>query len=218
MPDPSNTSSETPIQPVAQDPAAVAHVAAAPDGQTPAPVVSDPAAAALAAVALPTADPAAAKPTQGQAVTPTVPDTYDIKLPPGFELHPSTLPALTPTFKELGLSNDAANKLTSTFINFVNKQAVENSQADLAVMMKDPELGGLNYGRTSAHVNAALAAFTEPTFRKLLATKGLDNNLEFVRVFERIGRAMTGDTPVRGTPTGAEAMSQADRVYGRSKA
>lgn len=216
MSDPIQTPSENSNQPVAQEPAAAAPIAAAPpEGQPSVQPASDPAAAALAAAALPaTTDLAAAKPLEGQPA-PTIPDAYSIQTPAGVELNSSVIQALTPTFKDLKLSNEAANKLTTTFIEFAASEAKANSQRDMDALMKDPEVGGMNYGRTTARVDAALRAFTEPSFRVLLETKGLANNLEFVRVFERIGRAMTADTSARGSPTGAQELSTADKIYGR---
>lgn len=89
-------------------------------------------------------------------------------------------------------------------------------ERDLEVTMKDPEIGGMNYGRTQAQVNAALAAFTDTEFRQFVAKAGIANRLEFVRVFARIGKAMQGDTPARGGPDGMPATSRAERMYGKT--
>lgn len=106
--------------------------------------------------------------------------------------------------------------VAESFIEYQTKLPAMMLERDLEVTMKDPGLGGLNYGRTQGLVNNALAAYTTPEFRSLLEKTGLANNLEFVRAFERIGRDMAGDTPARGSPDGAPQLSRADRMYGKT--
>lgn len=84
---------------------------------------------------------------------------------------------------------------------------------DLEVTMKDPELGQLNWGKTQGMVNEALGAFTTPQFRQKLERWGIANDVEFVRVFASIGKAMRGDNPERGSPSSVSDESMADRMY-----
>ena len=55
---------------------------------------------------------------------PAVPEKYDFKAPEGQTLDPAVIEKATPIFKELGLSNDAAQKL----VDFYNAQAREGKQ------------------------------------------------------------------------------------------
>jgi hypothetical protein len=167
------------------------------------------------------ADAAAAKAAADQAAAATVPETYDIALPKpmldqGLKLDPDLLPALTPALKKAGLTQTQLQTVAESFIEFQGKLPARMLERDLQETMKDPEIGGLNYGRTQGHVNAALTVFTTPEFRTLLGRTGLANNLEFVRVFERIGKALGGDTAARGSPDGAPALSRAERMYGKT--
>ena len=118
-----------------------------------------------------------------------------------------------PILKDAKLSKAAGEKLVSTFLDFQKAAPARALARDLEVTMKDPVLGGMNWGKTSGYVQDALTAFTTPEFRSQLERWGVANNLEFVRVFASIGRAMRGDTPSRGQPDAAPEESVADRMY-----
>jgi hypothetical protein len=132
------------------------------------------------------------------------------------QIDPALVPALTPALKKAGLTQAQLQTVADSFLEFQAKTPARLLERDLEVTMKDPDIGGLNYGRTQGHVTAALNAFTHPEFRTLLAKSGLANNLEFVRVFERIGKAMHGDTPARGSPDGAPPLTTAEKLYGKT--
>lgn len=229
MADPVKTSSETPNEPAVETPAP----AATPVAPTPAvPPVTPPATETPAAPAAPVVDPAAPAappeaPKAPEAAAPeappasTVPETYDIALPKvladqGLKVDAALIPALTPALKKAGMTQQQLQTVAESFIEYQSKIPAMMLERDLAVTMKDPQIGGLNYGRTQGLVNSALAAYTTPEFRTLLAQTGLANNLEFVRVFERIGRDMSGDAPARGSPDGAPQLSRAERMYGKT--
>jgi hypothetical protein len=220
--DSSQATSQTPSQPATSDTAAVA---TAPTTSEPvAPAKVDTPAAPIAAtpeVKPPeTKAPDAAKPPD--AAAPIIPETYtlpEIKDAQGkaIALNPEIMPVMAPAFKAAGLTQDKANELVKTFVAYQQTLPAKMLARDMEVTMKDPELGQLNWGKTQGMVNEALGAFTTPEFRQKLERWGIANDLEFVRVFAAIGRAMRGDTPARGQPTSASELSQADRIYGRAK-
>jgi hypothetical protein len=181
-----------------------------PAGADPAAAVpADPNAPKLGADGKPVAD--AAQPAAG------IPEAYVFPTIEGVELRSEALTAMSPAFKEAGLTQAQVDTLAKTFVTYQQSLAPAMLQADLEVTMKDKSLGGMNWGRTQGYVNDALAGFTTKEFRQQLEKWGIANNLEFVRVFERIGKAMRGDTPGKGAPTSANEESTADRIYGRAK-
>lgn len=130
---------------------------------------------------------------------------------------PAIAAALSPAFKAAGLTQDKVDGIVSTFLEFQAGLPARMLAHDLEVTMKDPEIGGLNWGKTQGMINEALAAFTTPEFRSKLERWGIGNDLEFVRVFASIGKAMRGDSPTRGHPSTIEPESRADRMYGRAQ-
>lgn len=225
--DSSQATSQTSSQPAVSDQGTVAAAAAQPapaaapvpgPAAAPAKIETPAAAAPVAPEPKPAAD--AAKPPI--AAAPVVPETYslpEIKDSAGkaIALNSELIPVMAPAFKAAGLTQDAVNGLVKSFVDYQAQLPQKLLARDLEVTMKDPDLGGMNWGKTQGAVNEALAAFTTPEFRQKLERWGIANDLEFVRVFASVGRAMRGDVAVRGAPSTAGEESQADRIYGRAK-
>jgi hypothetical protein len=208
MTDSTQVTSETQTQPATSATESTATAAAAPGSTS----------SAAPTETTATTAPAATSATSAAAAPPPVePEVqYAIKAPEGVQIDPALLPALLPALKAQKLTADQLQGVAEAFIGFQKDAPQRMLAADLAVTMKDPELGGMNYARTQGFVNTALNAFTDPQFRKELQSMGIANRLSLVRVFERIGRAMSADTPVRSQPDAARSESRAERMYGRS--
>lgn len=121
---------------------------------------------------------------------------------------------MLPAFKEAGITQAQLDKLLPAFVQFQMAQPAAMLARDMDTIKADPELGGMNWGKTQGLVNDALQGFTTPEFRQKLERWGIANDLEFVRFVAKVGRAMQGDTPARGQPTGAEPTTRAQRMYG----
>lgn len=124
---------------------------------------------------------------------------------------------MTSAFKAANLTQAQLNSILPAFLEYQRGQPARMLAADVETLKKDPELGMMNFGKTQGLVNDALAAFTTPQFRQKLERWGIANDLEFVRVFAAVGKAMRGDTPASGQPNTAGDESLADRIYGRAK-
>lgn len=224
MSDSTQPTSQTPSQPSAAAPAPAASpepVAAPASPDTPTTASATPAAPAAEAKPADAKPAEAAKPEGAQPPAPAVPEKYDFKIPEGdaykgVKLDEAMTGAMAPAFKAANLTQDQANGLVKTFLDYQLGLPKAMLARDLEVTLKDATLGGMNWGKTQGYVNEALGAFTTPEFRAKLERWGIANDTEFVRVFSAIGRAMRGDVPERGQPTTAEE-SQADRIYGRVK-
>lgn len=150
-----------------------------------------------------------------------MPETYAFVLPQtdafkGIELNAAALPAMAPAFKEAGITQAQLDKILPAFVQFQMAQPAAMLARDYEVLAKDATLGSMNLGKTQGYVNDALAAYTTPEFRQKLERWGIANDLEFVRVFAAIGKAMRGDDPARGEPTGKEPTTRAQRLYGKT--
>lgn len=225
-PDSSQAPSQTSSQPAA--PGNGAPASAAPAAQAPASgTVAAPTATAAPAATPPAPAAPPATPAQPAAAAPpatsadSVPETYALNLPAAkdgkpVQLDDALLPTMAPAFKAANLTQKQLDAILPAFLEFQTGQAKRSLARDLEVVMKDEKLGQMYWGRTQGFVNEALAAFTTPEFRQRLERWGIANDVEFVRVFAAVGKAMRGDQPVRGQPTTAEE-SRADRLYGRAK-
>lgn len=218
--DPVTTPSEIPKQPAVETPVVATAAPTVPEStshpttETPPTTAAPEAAAPTPAVTPPVAETPA-------AVTPaTVPETYEITLPEAFkgqQLDPALIPALTPALKQAGLTQAQLQTVAQSFLEFQAGLPARMLERDMAIVAKDPEIGGMKYGQTVKDVGLALDAFADPEFKSFVAQAGIGNRLEFVRVFQRIGQAMrlSGDTPSRGQPDSAPTLTRAERMYGR---
>jgi len=130
------------------------------------------------------------------------PEKYDLKAPEGMEFDTETFAAVEPVLRELGLSNENAQKLVSAYaekaIPAITKRAndavllkaAEARKEWADSFEKDPDIGGAKKGDT---LSAAARVFDHYGLKKgeglrlLLDESGLGNHPDMIRVFARIG-------------------------------
>lgn len=187
--------------------------AAAPDTTTSAaePVQSDAAVTPEAGATAP-----AAEPTADAGQQPPVEYT-DFSVPEGMEIDADVLGSFKGIAKELGISQEAAQKLIDLQTGLTQKQA-EATQAALAAQAQqwadtvkaDKEIGGERYAQTVETAAKAVEKFGSPELRTLLNESGLGNHPELVKFCHRIGQALSEDTLVQGGTQTAHTMSIVD--------
>lgn len=166
----------------------------------------------------------AAKPAEpaAPAAKPVIPEKYEFKAPEGQTLDALQLDAYTPLFKELGLTQEQAQRLVDKQFELApkladgwQKQVAEQIAAETAAWAKasreDKEFGGANFETNAKIANKALAAFGTPELRQVLVESGYANHPAFVRLFWTIGQKLSESTPPANgaTPT---AKSTPERV------
>lgn len=202
-----------------------------PSGQPPANPDSAPAPAAAPGVTADpkaAADPAAAKPADPAKPTepakPVAPEKYDftaLKLPEGVALDQPLLDAVSPVFKELGLTQEGASKLVEAHIKHLIA-AEAKRESDFTDFMKRSvsehqaairkEWGGA-YDANLATAQKGMARVFSAEAKKLLDETGLGSHPEFLKAFLAVGKMVSEDTP----PTNASPAtrkSNAEVFYG----
>lgn len=137
------------------------------------------------------------------------PEKYaDFKAPEGFEINKDVLDKALPTFKELGLNQDQAQKLVD-FYATASKEAAdapfklwEDTQAKWIEEVKaDPEIGG-KLDQVKATVSRALDGLGDAKlandFRAAMDYTGAGNNPAFIRAFYRLATKITEGGNVAG--------------------
>jgi hypothetical protein len=138
------------------------------------------------------------------------PEKYeDFKLPDGVKLDPQVLEKeALPMFKELGLSQEGAQRL----VDFHTKQLAaaaeastklwkDTQQAWVAEIKADPEIGGkLDLVRTtvSKAIDGVLGPKLGPQFREAMDFTGAGNNPAFIRGFYKFAELVTEGSHVPG--------------------
>lgn len=149
------------------------------------------------------------------------PEAYgDFKLADGVELDTVAMEAALPIFKELGLTQDQAQKLVGLQTAQVQARAEaqqdqwEKTNDDWAQETKaDPEFGGPNLSGSLAHVKTFLDKFASSEFRTMLDDTGMGNRLETLRLFASVGKAMSEDKITTGLTVGGSQTSVAQRMF-----
>lgn len=150
------------------------------------------------------------------------PESYaDFAMPEGVELDSELLAEATPIFKEIGLSQEQAQKLVDLEAKRV--QAAQQRQVDSFNQLKqdwldqsktDNEIGGEMFEESVADARLFLEKFGTPELKTLLNDYGVGNNPEFIRAFARAGKLLKEDSPANtGVAHSAEQKSRVDVLY-----
>jgi hypothetical protein len=172
----------------------------------------DAAAAEAAAAAKVTAD------AEAEAAKP--PEKYEFKLPEGVTMDSEILGDFEGLARELGLSQDGAQKVadlgvkqTAKFVAAQQEAFDKTSKGWLASLTTDKEFGGDALPENLAVANKALKAFGNPALNTLLKETRLENHPEIVRAFFKAGKAISEDTLVTGGAGAKAETSAADKLY-----
>lgn len=154
----------------------------------------------------------------GEAPAPVVPEKYELKLPESTMFDAAALEGIGAFAKDLGLSSEAAQKLVErdskmldNFAEHVETLAETEHKERVATwrqsVEKDPELGGEKFKETQFLADKAVRMFTTPELKQALNETGLGNHPELVRMFVKIGKAISEDS---FTTKGTEQQASAD--------
>ena len=148
---------------------------------------------------------------EGEKKPEGAPEKYELNMKEGFAWDEATAAAVTPMFQELGLSNEQAQKLADFHMDAMQK--FQSSQiekfhaiqaAELEAAKTDPEVGGAKLQESLGFAAKAMDAYGGQEFRQALATHGMANNVTMLKFLAKVGRELTGDHFVKGTPAPKE--------------
>jgi len=137
-----------------------------------------------------------------EEATPDVPEKYELKMPEGMELENALVDILSPVMKEVGLTQEAAQKLADAYIPYVQQQTEKAKQEALDGWSKQVDewknqtVQELGAGLKEAKVVASkfIDKFGSPKVREVLDDTGLGNHPELVKLFVKAGKAISEDT------------------------
>ncbi|WP_060418695.1 peptidase [Serratia marcescens] len=149
---------------------------------------------------------------------PAAPEKYEFSAPEGQELDANALAVFEPIAKELGLSQEQAQKLVDIYPQIQQQQAEAWSKqvADWGEQVKaDKEIGGDKFNASVGAAQRALDQFGNTELREYLNASGLGNHPALVRFCAKVGKAMAEDTFV--VPGQGGQRSAADILYGKKE-
>jgi hypothetical protein len=155
---------------------------------------------------------------------PSVPEKYELTAPEGTELDSKAVELFEPVARELGLSNDQAQKLAGLWPQL--QEQMQNRQAEswgqqveqwAADTKADKEIGGDKLTVSVGHAQKALDTFASKEFREFLDSTGLGNHPEMVRAFAKVGKLMSEDSFVTGQGNGSPKNDLVEAFYPSKK-
>lgn len=184
-------------------------------------------------------DTAPATPTEGQGTAPATPPgqptqpataaqpapesapavvEYDIQAPEGVTAE--QVEQFKAQAKELGLSQEQAVKVFNVEVarNKAHAEVVTLAKAKWLTDAKaDPEFGGDKFDASMGDAKKAIDQFTSEPLRQLLDKTGLINNPEILRMFVKVGKAISQDNRIVTGQAPAKPKSAADVLYPETK-
>lgn len=148
---------------------------------------------------------------------PTTPEKYEFKLDGDVKLAAPMQKGVETAFREVGLSNEQANKLLNSLV-----KSHQESQTEALKSMReawanevraDQKIGGDHLTETLKYAKQALKEFGSPELTELLDATGLSDNKHFITLLSTIGRKVGGDRVVTGAPPKGSEDDLAARLY-----
>ena len=139
------------------------------------------------------------------------PDKYEFKPVEGRTLDSETMSTFAEVAKELGLTQDSAQRI----LDRMAPQMAQRQQAQIEAIRTewveasktDAEFGGDKIAENLAVAKKALDQFGTPELRALLNESGLGNHPEIIRLMYRAGKSISEDTYVgRSAGTGGKPL------------
>lgn len=175
--------------------------------------------------------PAGAAPSAPEAMTPPpaapAPERYDLLLE-GFAIDPALVQNADPVLREIGLSNDAANKLLpvardimartqENLVRQIEDAAAVQKRTWYEAFVADPDIGGVRKNETehlAAKALDALGYVQGHPFRTALNDSGFGNHPDMLRAFRRLGEMVGEDAGlVRPMTASARTRPVWERLY-----
>jgi hypothetical protein len=151
------------------------------------------------------------------------PEKYtDFKLPDGLKFDPALVEPFNAVAKELGLSQDGAQKIVDLQAQSVkaeidarldgfNKQVEGWGEAS-------KKLFGTDFEKQFGLAAKAVERFGDADLKTLLRESGLGNHPSIIKAFNKIGAMMSEDQPVDGRRAGGEAKTTAELMFDKMPA
>ena len=150
-----------------------------------------------------------------------VPESYEFKAPDGMELDTELVSEFDPIAKELGLSQEGAQKLVDMYAGKILPR-MQAQQAELMAetvaqwadtAKADKEFGGDEFDANMGIAKHALEKFGSEDLVSYLNESGLGNHPEMIRAFYRIGKAISDDSVSVDTNGGGQPRSVEEVFY-----
>jgi len=155
-------------------------------------------------------EPANQEPTDG------APETYtDFNFPEGVQVDDALMSEATKVFKELGLSQESAQRVVDLQIGAIQSHqdsVIKTMDGWEAELKADKDFGGDNFDENISVAKNGVDKLNIEGLSDFLERSGLGSNPFIVKAFWAIGKMMKEDSPGAGNPPNQE-KSREERMY-----
>lgn len=145
--------------------------------------------------------------TQNTETAPAAPESYEFKMPDGVELDKAAADEFTAIAKELKLDQANAQKVADIGAKMAQRQMEAHAQlveSWVEQVKADKELGGDRLNENLGIARKAIDSLGTPELKELLNSTGLGNHPAVVKFALQVGKAISEDRFVAGSPKGPE--------------
>ena len=145
-----------------------------------------------------------AKPDEAAPAAPaeTAPEQYENFKMGDADIDASTVEEFTATAKELGLTQEKAQKVFDAIVpsaqKYLHASLVKHAKEWASALETDRELGGSTHKESMAIAGAGYDHYASTELKTILKASGLSNHPEVVRHFYRLGKQLQQDKGVAG--------------------
>jgi hypothetical protein len=153
--------------------------------------------------------------TEETPAAPAVPEAYDLKMPDGIELDKASAEEFTTIAKELKLDQATAQKLADVAAKQAQRQVEAHTklvESWVEQVKADKDIGGDKLEENLGVARKALDTFGTPELRDVLNATGFGNHPAIIKAFLKVGKAISQDGFVVGSPAGA-SMDPAKKMF-----
>ena len=151
------------------------------------------------------------------------PEDYVFEMPEGVTIDDATLGDLKTLAKDLGLSQEQAQKIadlgaqqSQRWADMQTEYATKAREEWAAAAKADSEYGGAAFQASISSASKAIKQFGTPEFVNLLNETGLGNHPEVIRAFYKVGKMIEDDGIVPGGRNSEQPTDAAKRLYNNS--
>ena len=149
---------------------------------------------------------------QAEETTPAAPEAYEaFKDDDGREYDAESLKDFTDAAKELGLTQEGAQKMFKAMRPSMQgvfiREITERNKEWVSAAQTDKEYGGTAFKANMAVAKTAYDKYASAELKQIFAKTGLGNNPEIIRLFYRVGKAISPDSGVGGTGGAPRSMT-----------
>ncbi len=153
------------------------------------------------------------------------PETYsDYTLPEGMTHDADAVAEANVIFKELGLTQDQAQKLINLEVQAREKETIASQNAWTETVegwkkasTNDKEFGGGALDENLTVAKEAVHAYGNDAFKEMLEITGITNHPEMIRFLVKAGKAVAEDKIIQGSGGVQGEKTQAQKLYPEMK-